>query len=115
MAKVPGCAITGCIPTFKVGKKHRFHICGKGFVDTPNKLGADFDDPDGGYDWRKNGVKVMHVQDDDIEVQCKPVKNKKHRGKWYGLGNLTITVTNGNGAKVVSPPMKVNYDETRGW
>ena len=100
------------IPTFKVGKLHNFYIEGEGFSDDDGtghqgQIRVTLADPDGNYNWTSPVVATLETPR-RIWVRAQPSKhNGVHGG---GVGELTTTVTNGDGTVSPSVTQPVYYD-----
>src|SRR4051812_6901779 len=103
--------VSGIIPSFKVGQKHVFIVSGQGFAADPNSVHVDLQDMGGGFTWVVDQNKTRLLNANQIEITAKP--NRPHdEDPGGGVGDLTVTVTNGDGT--TSPPSstQVYYDDS---
>jgi hypothetical protein len=102
--------VSGIIPTFKIGRKHIFIVFGCGFIDGP-QLKVQLKNEPGHYAWQVEADKTKFLSSTRIEVHAKPVKGTV-RDPGGGVGDLTTTVTNGDGTATPPSSALIYYDDS---
>ena len=99
--------VSGIIPTYKVGQKHRLIVFGCGFVEGDTPIDVKLVNTQNEFAWEVE--KVILLDSTKIEVLVRLVKPGP-LDPGGGVGDLTTTVTNGDGNTTPPSSVQVNYE-----
>jgi len=108
---MPGPFVNGIIPSFKLGEKHVFIVSGSGFVEGRSPIKVELKNTAGDYGWTVEPNKTKFLSTTEVEITAKVIK-RIGEDAGGGVGDLTITVTNGDGTTTPPSSVQVYYDDS---